>query len=133
MRMNTCLRSCIALLAVGTAFSGCRTLDFDQTGENYAVYQYGEYKWLVNSDAGHTAEATERAFPRMNLQQTAKRMNRFDGKLAARAWDRTRVLVTIEEVNSRQTMVTIQWGEQGHLDLSHQLFDEIDAALTGSH
>ncbi|PTY08770.1 hypothetical protein DB347_04140 [Opitutaceae bacterium EW11] len=127
--MTTTFRSCIAVLIAGAALAGCSTIDYDQSGENYAVFQYGEFKMLVNANARRTVDATERALPKVDLRETAKRVNRFDAKVAARAWNRTRVLVTIEEVNSLQTLVTIQWGEQGHLDLSRQLFDEIDAAL----
>ncbi|HKB91838.1 MAG TPA: DUF3568 family protein [Opitutaceae bacterium] len=119
----------IAPITLLLALSACHTVDLDSTGEMQAVYQFGNFKMLVNANASATAKATAAAFKQLDLYLTGQTLNTYDAKLDARARDDKLVVVRIEEVNSRQSMVHIRIGDNGNLDRSRELYDAIEAKL----
>ena len=123
------LRTTACWLMAVAAFAGCRSVAYDTTGETVAVYQFGEFKMLLNTTAAKTFKAAQQALQQFDLYQTASEMKRFEARLTARARNDQRVLVIIQEVNSAQTLVRIRWGEGGQLSASRKLFDAIEANL----
>jgi len=121
--------SACSILAVAALLGGCTSVAYDTTGETVAVYQFGEFKMLLNTTASRTVKAAERALQQLDLYQTASEVKRFEARLTARARNDQRVLVIIQEVNSAQTLVRIRWGEAGQLTASRRLFDTIEANL----
>lgn len=124
LRTTACLIFAAALAAL---LAGCTTVAYDTSGETMAVYQFGEFKMLLNTTAPKTAKAAQRALQQLDLYQTESVVNRFNARLTARARNDQRILVIIQEVNSAQTLVRIRWGEAGNLNSSRQLFDAIEA------
>lgn len=119
-----------AWLLLGSALLvGCRSVPYDTTGDTLAVYQFGEFKMLLNTRAPQAAKAAQQAFQQLDLYQTASTVNRFEARLTARARNDQRVTVIIQEVNSAQTLVRIRWGEGGELNASRRLFDTIEQNL----
>lgn len=128
--MTHAFRTCALSLAASAALlGGCTSIAYDKTGETVAVFQFGEFKMLLNTTARRTAKATELALQQLDLYKTQQVVNRFDARIVARARDDRKVLIIIQEVNSAQTLVRIRWGEAGELAPSQQLFDTIEANL----
>jgi hypothetical protein len=125
--MTLRLRTSTVLLFAALGLFGCTSVKYDNTGETVAVYQFGEFKMLLNTHAGKAVEATKTALQQMDLYQTSTTVNRFEARFTARARNDQKVLVIIQEVNSVQTLVRIRWGEGGNLTLSRRLFDTIDS------
>ena len=119
-----------SLLLIALAiFGGCRTVPFDASGQFYAVYQFGEFRMLVNTTAPVTAQATQRAVQQLELFKTHEVVNKYEAQIIARAHNDQKVTINIEESNSRQSLVRIRWGEAGDLSKSRKLFDTIEANL----
>jgi hypothetical protein len=121
--------SSLALLAAAATLTGCSTVKFDPSGETAAVYQFGEFRMLVNTTAPVTTRATEAALKQLDLYKTSGTATKFDARLEARARNDQKILVNIAEVNSRQTLVRIRWGAGGDLANSRALFDAIERNL----
>lgn len=130
-KMTLPLRTTASLIlaAAATTFTGCSSVAYDTTGETVAVYQFGEFKMLLNTTALKAARAAKPALQQLDLYQTESVVNRFNARLTARARNDQRILVIIQEVNSAQTLVRIRWGEAGNLNYSRQLFDTIESNL----
>lgn len=126
---KTIALSSLLALALAGLFSGCRTIDYDNSGGNYAVFQLGEFKGLVNTKAPEAAEAVKKAVQQLDLFQTYAVVNKYDAQVLARTRNDQKVRINIEESNSRQTLIRIRWGEGGDYGSSRKLFDKIDAIL----
>ena len=119
-----------SLLLIALAlFGGCRTVPFDPSGQSFAVFQFGEFKMLVNTTAPVATQAAEKAVHQVDLFKTYSVSNKFDGQVLARARNDQKVRINIEEANSRQTLIRIRWGEGGDLSNSRKLFEAIEANL----
>lgn len=127
--MTTRLRTWTVLALSGAALAGCTSIKYDDTGDTVAVYQFGEFKMLLNTTAPKAAAAAQKAIQQMDLYQTGAKIDRFEARFTARARNDQRVNVIIQEVNSVQTLVRIRWGEAGELSPSRRLFDAIEANL----
>ena len=120
----------LLLIAIALfGFGGCRTISYDPSGDYYAVFQLGDFKMLLNTTAPVAYQAVQKAVPQNDLFQTYSAMNKYDGIVYARTRADQRVKIKIEEVNSRQTLITIRWGEGGDLPNSRKLFDRIEASV----
>jgi hypothetical protein len=117
------------LLLAFAIFGGCRTVPFDPSGQSFAVFQFGEFKMLVNTTAPVTFEAARKAVQQLDLFKTYEVVNKFEAQVLARARNDQKVTVNIEESNSRQTLIRIRWGEGGNLAKSRKLFEAIEANL----
>jgi hypothetical protein len=118
----------LLLLALGL-FVGCRTVPYDTAGQNYAVFQFGEFKGLVNTKAPAAYQAAQKAVQQIGLFKTYEVCNKFDAQIYARASNDQKVRINIEETNSLQTTIRIRWGEGGDQAKSRKLYDAIDANL----
>jgi hypothetical protein len=117
------------LLIALALFGGCHTVPYDQSGQNFAVFQFGEFRGLVNTKARPAAEAAVKAVQQLDLFKTYQVINVYDAQILARARNDQKIIINIEEANSRQTLVRIRWGEGGDQIKSRKLFDAIDANL----
>ncbi len=115
------------ILAAAALLAGCSSVSYDSTGETVAVFQFGEFKMLLNTTAPKAAKAAQQAMQQLDLYQTSNKVTRFDARLTARARNDQRINVIIQEVNSAQTLVRIRWGEGGDKNASRRLFDTIEA------
>lgn len=120
--------SSLVLIAVAF-FAGCRTVPYDTAGQSYAVFQFGEFKGLVNTTATKTAEAVQKAVQQCDLFQTYVVVNKYDAQILARARNDQKIRINIEEYNSRQTLIRIRWGEGGDLSYSRKLYEAANAIL----
>ena len=120
-------RLCASLILAVTALAGCSSVPYDSTGETVAVFQFGEFKMLLNTTAPKVAKAAQLAMQQLDVYQTSSTVTRFDARLTARARNDQRINVIIQEVNSAQTLVRIRWGEGGDLNASRRLFDAMEA------
>jgi len=119
-----------SLLLIALAiFGGCRTVPYDTSGQNFAVFQFGEFRMLVNTTAPLTFLAAQKAVQQDDLFKTYEVQNKFEAQILARAHNDQKIRINIEEANSRQTLVRIRWGEGGDQIKSRKLFDMIDANL----
>ena len=118
----------LLLLALGF-FAGCKTIPYDTAGQNYAVFQFGEFKGLVNTKAPAATQAVQKAVQQLDLFQTYVVVNKFEGQVLARTRNDQKVRINIEEANSLQTMIRIRWGEGGDQAKSKKLYDAIEANL----
>lgn len=117
------------LLALAGLVSGCRTIAYDNAGSNFAVFQFGEFKGLVNTTAPKAAEAVKKAVQQADLYQTYAVVNKYEAQVLARARNDQKVRINIEESNSRQTLIRIRWGEGGDVGESRKLFDKVNMLL----
>lgn len=118
--------SSILLLAL---LAGCRTIPLDPAGQSFAVFQFGEFKMLVNTTAPVATAAVQKAVQQSDLFTTYAVSNRLDGQVRARTRNDQKVRINIEESNSRQTTISIRWGEGGDLSNSKKLFEKIEANI----
>jgi hypothetical protein len=117
----------IASLSLG--LTGCSTVNLDESGETTAVYQFNEFRMLVNSTAPAAFAATQKAFRDYDLFETKSKLNTFDGELYARSRLDDKVYVNIAEVNSRQTLLRIRWSTTGDKKNSKALYELIERNL----
>lgn len=118
------------VLACGVLlFGGCRSVPLDPSGDMVAVQRFGEFRMLLNTTAPIAAEAAKKAVQDADLYQTKFTLNTYDARIEARARNDQRVLVIIEEANSRQTLLRIRWGAGGDLVRSRRLYEAIEAGL----
>lgn len=116
-----------ATLALG--FAGCTTVDLDESGDTSAVYQFNEFRMVLNSTAPRAFAATQKAFREYDLFETKSKLNTYDGELYARSRKDDKVYVNIAEMNSRQTMLRIRWSTTGDKKNSKALYDLIEKNL----
>ncbi len=116
-----------ATLALG--FSGCSTVDLDESGDKSAVYQFNEFRMVLNSTAPRAFAATQKAFREYDLFETKNQLNTFDGELYARSRMDDKVYVKIAEINSKQTLLRIRWSTTGDKKNSKALYDLIEKNL----
>jgi hypothetical protein len=120
----------LSILAAGAlALAGCRSVPLTPTGDMVAVYRFGEFRMLLNTTAALAAEAAKKAVQDADLYQTSFKLNTYDARLLARSRADQKVLIIIEEVNSRQTLLRIRWGEGGDAVRSRRLYEAIEANL----
>ncbi len=124
--------STLCLTVLASLLGGCRTVAYDTTGQNFAVFQLGEFKGLVNTTAPEAAKAVQKAVQESDLFQTYAVVNKYEAQVLARARNDQKVRINIEESNSRQTLIRIRWGEGGDFGSSRKLFDKIDSILAAS-
>ena len=117
------------LLLALAIFGGCKTIPYDTAGQNYAVFQFGEFKGLVNTKAPAATQAVQKAVQQLDLFQTYVVVNKFEGQVLARTRNDQKVRINIEETNSLQTTIRIRWGEGGDISNSRKLYDAIEANL----
>jgi hypothetical protein len=110
-------------------FGGCSTVPYDQSGQTFAVYQFGEFRMVLNCKAPAAYQATQKAVQQTGLFKTYEVCNKFDAQIYARASNDQKVRINIEETNSLQTLVRIRWGEGGDQSKSRKPFDAIEANL----
>lgn len=123
------LSASILAASAALALSGCSTVSLDQTGETTAVYQFNEFRMVLNSTAPVAFAATQKAVRELDLFETKSKLNTYDGELFARSRKDDKIHVTIAEINSRQTMLTIQWGTTGDKKNSTALYKSIESHL----
>ncbi len=127
--MSKTTRLVLAAIAAAASFSGCRSVKLDPTGDMVAVYQFGEFKMVLNTTAPLTAAAAQKAVQQADLYLVLFKQNTYDARIDARSRSDQKVIVLIQEVNSRQTMLRIRWGEGGDLVKSRRLYEAIEAGL----
>lgn len=121
-----------ACLALGlAAFTGCRSVKLDSRGDMVAVYKFREFQMVLNTTAPSAARATEAALPQLDLFKVKGVVRTYDAEFEARARNDQKVHIRISEVNSRQTMLVIRWGESGDLKKSRALYEAIERGLGG--
>jgi hypothetical protein len=111
------------------AVSGCSTVKLDSTGETAAVYQFNEFRMLLNSTAPAAFAATQQAIRDYDLFETKSKLNTYDGELYARSRKDDKVFISIAEVNSKQTLLRIRWSTTGDKKQSKALYDLIEKNL----
>ena len=121
--------SILVVLAFVSALAGCRSVALDPTGETVAAYKFGEFQMVFNSTAPKVAEATQAAIAEAGLFLSKSEVNKFDAYFLARASGDKKVRIKIEEINSRQTMIHIRYGEGGNLNQSRRLYELIDSKV----
>ncbi|HTJ79947.1 MAG TPA: DUF3568 family protein [Rariglobus sp.] len=117
------------LLSSVCFFSGCSTVNLDDSGDTQAVYEFGQFEMLVNSTAPLTFSATQKALKDLDLYQTKADLYTFEAQVNARSRDDKKVYISIKEVNSRQTMIKIRWGAVGSKGNSRALYEAIEKNL----
>ncbi|MFA6286751.1 MAG: DUF3568 family protein [Opitutaceae bacterium] len=127
--MKTSLRrsfSALLLLSATGLFTGCSTVNLDESGDTQAVYQFGGFEMLVNSTAPVAYNATLKALKELDLYQTKAQLNAFDAQIYARSRDDRKISVEIKEINSKQTILKIRWGTAGSKANSRALYEAIE-------
>lgn len=129
MKNHRILPSVLAASALALGFSGCSTVNLDESGETSAVYQFNEFRMLLNSTAPRAFAATQKALREFDLFETKSKLNTFDGELYARSRKDDKIYISIAEINSRQTMLRIRWSATGDKKNSKALYDLIEKNL----
>jgi len=129
---KTIALSSLLALALAGFFSGCRTIEYSTKGDNYAVFQFGDFKGLVNTTAPKATEAVQKAVQQSDLFQTYVVVNKYEGQVLARDRADNKIRINIEENNSRQTLINIRWGQGGDYGNSRKFFDKVNAILLAS-
>lgn len=122
----------VSLLAVGLAslgLAGCSSVKLDNSGSMIAVFQFGEFRMLLNSTAPAAADVAQKVLPQFDLFQTSFEKTTYSAKILARNRSDQQIIVEIEEINSRQSMLRIRWGAGGDLTRSRRLYEAIEAGL----
>lgn len=111
--------------------AGCFTVPLDEAGEMKAVMVAGEFRMLVNADLPKSLAACEATFRHFGMLEVRRESGYYNAGLAARTPDDRKVRLGIHEVNSLQSEVRIRVGLKGDRALSRQIFDQIEATLSG--
>lgn len=127
--LSPSLRALLTLAAASALFTGCSTVNLDDSGDTQAVYELGQFEMLVNSTAPATYNAAVKALKDLDLYQTKAQLNTYDAQIYARARNDQKISIDIREVNSRQTMVKIRWGTTGSKSNSRALYEAIEHNL----
>ena len=131
LSMNKLTRiSALAIVALGAlGFAGCRSVPLDPAGELVAVYQFGEFRMVLNTTAPKTFKAAQDALPKFELFSTKTSSDKYAGRIVARAPGDQKVTIIIQEINSVQTLLRIRWGEGGNLTKSRRFYEAIEAGV----
>jgi len=116
----------ILLLSATSLFTGCSTVNLDDSGDTQAVYQFGGFEMLLNSNAPTAFNAVQKALKDLDLYQTKAQLNSFDAQIYARSRDDRKISIEIKEINSKQTELKIRWGTVGSKARSRELYDAIE-------
>jgi hypothetical protein len=118
--------SAIFLLSVAGLFTGCSTVNLDDSGDTQAVYQFGGFEMLLNSTAPIAFNAAQKALKDLDLYQTKGQLNTYDAQIYARSRTDQKISIEIKEINSKQTQLKIRWGTAGSKANSRALYDAIE-------
>ena len=129
--MNKLTRiSALAIVALGAfGFGGCRSVPLDPSGEMVAVYQFGEFRMVLNTTAPKTFKAAQDALPQFELFSTKVASDKYSGRIIARAPGDQKVTIIIQEINSVQTLLRVRWGEGGNLVKSRRFYEAVEAGI----
>jgi Protein of unknown function (DUF3568) len=125
----TAISLALSTLGLSSLFTGCSSVKLDPTGDMVAVYQFGEFRMLLNTTAPIATTAAQKALPQFDLFQTSHTVTTYSSVLNARNRSDQKIVIDISEVNSRQTLVRIRWGAGGDLVKSRRLYEAIEANL----
>jgi Protein of unknown function (DUF3568) len=126
------LRPTVLASALLVDLAGCSTVKLDSSGETAAVYQFNEFRMVLNSTAPAAFAATQQAIREYDLFETKSKLNTYDGELYARSRKDDKVFVSIAEMNSKQTLLRIRWSTTGDKKNSKALYDLIEKNLRGA-
>jgi hypothetical protein len=127
--LRSTLLASLSLATLALALSGCSTVSLDESGDKSAVYQFNEFRMVLNSTAPAAFAATQKAFRDYDLFETKSTLNTYDGELYARSRADDKVFVSVAEMNSKQTLLRIRWSTTGDKKNSRALYDLIERNL----
>lgn len=116
-------------IAAAATLAGCKSVPLTEDKSMVAVYQFGEFKMLLNTTAPHAAEVTQRVLKEQGLYQTEFAQSTYEARITARAVGDQKVSIIIQEENRNQTMLRIRWGTSGDLKKSRRLYEAIEAGV----
>ena len=118
-----------AIVVAGLAFAaGCQNVILDSAGKNIGTFNFGEFTGLLNTQAPAVTKATRDAMKQVGLVEVAFSERQFGSSFVAHDERGLEVRIVVEEVNSRQTALRVQWGKGGDLERSRQLYDLVNQA-----
>ncbi len=126
MKKSLLSRFSLLLLSATCLFTGCSTVNLDESGDTQAVYQFGGFEMLLNSTAPIAFNAAQKALKDLDLYQTKGQLNAFDAQIYARSRNDQKISIEIKEINSKQTLLKIRWGTAGSKANSRALYDAIE-------
>ena len=94
-----------------------------------AVYSFGEFRMLLNTNAPTATPAIQKALQTFELYITKTATSTYRVEFTARARNDQKVTVVSEEINSRQSMLHIRWGAGGNKPNSLALYEAIEKNL----
>lgn len=94
-----------------------------------AVYQFGEFRMLLNSNLQPALRAAQKTVQQFDLYETSRTTSHYEAQIIARAHNDQKVTISIAEINSLQSLLRVRWGEGGDLPRSRQLYESIEANL----
>jgi len=115
----------LTLLAV----AGCESVPLDPNREMVAVYSFGKFRMLLNTNAPTATPAIQKALQTFDLYITKTSTSAYQVEFTARARNDQKITVSVEEVNSRQSMLQIHWGAGGNKPHSIALYQAIEKNL----
>ena len=122
------LISSLLILTVA-AIAGCQSVPLDPGREMVAVYSFGEFRMLLNTNAPKATPAIQKALQAYDLYITKTSTSAYQVEFTARARNDQKVTVLAEEINSRQSMLHIRWGAGGDKPSSLALYEAIEKNL----
>ncbi len=125
----TALALAAGALGLASMSTGCSSVKLDQSGDMVAVYQFGEFRMLLNTTAPLATAAAQKVLPQFDLFQTSHTVTTYTSVLTARNRSDQKIIIDISEVNSRQTLLKIRWGAGGDLVKARRLYEAIEASL----
>jgi hypothetical protein len=117
------------LIATLAALTGCQSVPLDPTRDMVAVYSFGEFRMLLNTNAPTATPAIQKALLAYDLYITKTATSAYQVEFTARARNDQKVTVLVEEINSRQSMLHIRWGAGGNKPNSLHLYELIEKNL----
>src|SRR3954463_9128461 len=118
-----------AILSLAAFVAGCQSVPLDPAREMVAVYSFGEFRMLLNTNAPTAATAIQKALQAFDLYTTKTTTSTYQVEFTARARNDQKVTVLAEEINSRQSMLHIRWGAGGNKVNSRRLYEAIETNL----
>ena len=129
MRTTTARLFSLIAIAAAAMLAGCKSVPLAADRSMVAVYQFGEFKMLLNTTAPHAAEVTRRVLKERGLYETGLAQSTYEARITARAVGDQKVSIIIQEENRNQTMLRIRWGASGDLKKSRRLYEAIEAGV----
>ena len=117
------------LLLTVIAFAGCQSVPLNPTRDMVAVYHFGEFRMLLNTNAPTAGEAIQKALQTFDLYETKRVTSHYEVEFVARARNDQKITVRAEEINSRQTMLHIRWGAGGNKSSSRRFYEVIEGNM----